>query len=78
MARDPVLVNALIREFVDALAPPAAPPDVGRAPRAAAKRALMLCSPIGLGHARRDVAIAEQLREAAPRTCGSTGWPSIR
>ena len=30
------------------------------------KRALMLCSPIGLGHALRDVAIARELRQLVP------------
>ena len=45
----------------------------GRRPR----RALFLSSPIGLGHARRDVAIAAELASAA-RTSRSTGWPSIR
>jgi pimeloyl-ACP methyl ester carboxylesterase/predicted glycosyltransferase len=29
-------------------------------------RALFICSPIGLGHARRDLAIARELRELAP------------
>jgi predicted glycosyltransferase len=31
-----------------------------------AKRALYLSSPIGLGHARRDVAVANELRTARP------------
>src|SRR5205807_10032854 len=30
------------------------------------KRALYICSPIGLGHARRDVAIADELRKLHP------------
>ena len=30
------------------------------------RRVLYLCSPIGLGHARRDVAIVQQLRSARP------------
>jgi pimeloyl-ACP methyl ester carboxylesterase/predicted glycosyltransferase len=60
--RDPVKVNLLLREFV-------APP-----PRAAAwvrgksrrKRALYVSSPIGLGHAQRDAAIADELRGLHP------------
>ena len=31
------------------------------------RRALFVCSPIGLGHVRRDLAIADELRAAAPR-----------
>jgi len=34
--------------------------------RSGGKRALMVCSPIGLGHALRDVAIARELRELVP------------
>jgi pimeloyl-ACP methyl ester carboxylesterase/predicted glycosyltransferase len=64
--RDPVKVNLLIREFVESLQPPA-PQEVrwvrGRSRR---KRALYISSPIGLGHARRDVAIAEELRKLRP------------
>ena len=30
------------------------------------RRALYLSSPIGLGHARRDIAIADELRAYAP------------
>ena len=41
------------------------------------RRALYLSSPIGLGHARRDLAIAQQLG-CCTRTCRSTGSPSTR
>jgi pimeloyl-ACP methyl ester carboxylesterase len=61
-ARDPVRVNLLIREFV---APPPAPPRWTRA-RGRKKRALYVSSPIGLGHARRDIAIASELRRLHP------------
>jgi pimeloyl-ACP methyl ester carboxylesterase/predicted glycosyltransferase len=61
-ARDPVRVNLLIREFV---APRPAPPRWTRA-RGRRKRALYLSSPIGLGHARRDIAIARELRRLHP------------
>lgn len=65
--RDPVLVNRLIKDFVEQVtpAPPVEPPRRTRALRRP-KRALYLSSPIGLGHARRDVAIAEELRRHHP------------
>jgi pimeloyl-ACP methyl ester carboxylesterase len=56
--RDPVVANLLIRDF----ARPVPPPRGWRRPRSRPKRALYLSSPIGLGHARRDVAIADALR----------------
>ena len=61
-ARDPVRVNLLLRDFVAPRRPPR------RWPRGAAgrKRALYVSSPIGLGHARRDVAIARELRRLHP------------
>ncbi|MDX6476593.1 MAG: hypothetical protein QOH95_2104 [Gaiellaceae bacterium] len=60
-ARDPVKVNELLRDFV-------APPRTVHWPRARdrRKRALYISSPIGLGHARRDVAIADELRKLHP------------
>ena len=61
--RDPVKVNLLIRDFA---APAAASPRAGRRGRARRKRALYLSSPIGLGHARRDLAIADELRKLHP------------
>jgi pimeloyl-ACP methyl ester carboxylesterase len=65
--RDPVKVNLLLREFVDCLAPPSnAPPRRWTRGRTRPKRALYISSPIGLGHARRDVAIADALREQHP------------
>jgi predicted glycosyltransferase len=63
--RDPVLVNGEIRAFVDRVEPPVGPRKVARA-RSRSKRALYICSPIGLGHARRDVAIADELRRRQP------------
>lgn len=66
--RIPALVNARIRAFMDKLFHP---PQTGRAqiaPRGLKRppRALYLSSPIGLGHARRDQAIAEALRRKVP------------
>jgi pimeloyl-ACP methyl ester carboxylesterase/predicted glycosyltransferase len=74
-ARKPVPVNLALRTFAEqsfgrpvtpSLAgarPPAAGPVVGRRTR---RRALYVSSPIGLGHAQRDVAIARELRRLHP------------
>jgi predicted glycosyltransferase len=66
LARDPVKVNLLIRDFVERLDPP--PPRRRTWSRWSyrAKRVLFISSPIGLGHARRDVAIADALRQRQP------------
>ncbi|MEP6649214.1 MAG: alpha/beta fold hydrolase [Lapillicoccus sp.] len=72
MARDPVLFNEKLRRFVDRVHPPTVPPGSRGASRswvrapARPRRALYLSSPIGLGHARRDVAIAAELRRLHP------------
>ena len=65
--RDPVQVNLLIREFVTALQP-GAPVMPRRWTRGhnRRRRALYISSPIGLGHAHRDVAIATELRKLRP------------
>ena len=60
--RDPVTVNRLLREFV--LAPPAQRSWSRAVSRR--KRALYVSSPIGLGHAQRDAAIAQELRRLHP------------
>ena len=60
--RDPVEVNRALRDFV---APPG-PPSRWTRGRTRPKRALYISSPIGLGHARRDVAIADELRKLHP------------
>ncbi|CAI9412482.1 alpha/beta hydrolase [Nocardioides sp. T2.26MG-1] len=65
MARDPVLVNHEIRRFVEAVAPQPATRTWIR-PARRGKRALYLSSPIGLGHARRDLAVADELRALHP------------
>jgi predicted glycosyltransferase len=57
-ARKPVQVNLALREFVDGT--PRRDPTVHRSD--GRKRALYISSPIGLGHAQRDVAIARELR----------------
>jgi len=60
--RDPVKVNLLLRDFVC----PPPPPRRWVRGRARGKRALYISSPIGLGHAQRDVAIADELRKLRP------------
>jgi pimeloyl-ACP methyl ester carboxylesterase/predicted glycosyltransferase len=64
-ARDPVFVNRVIAEFVESVAPRPTERRWVRASRRP-KRALYLSSPIGLGHAMRDVAIAAELRRHHP------------
>ncbi len=61
-ARDPVKTNLLIRDFV------APPPPSRRWVRGKSRRrrALYVSSPIGLGHAQRDAAIADELRKLHP------------
>ncbi|MGD9986696.1 alpha/beta fold hydrolase [Pseudonocardia sp.] len=65
MAREPVVVNTAIRDFAARFAP-ARPARRWVRPLDRPKRALVLCSPIGLGHVRRDLAIAAELRRARP------------
>lgn len=65
MARHPVLVNGEIRRFVERLHPPVRD-RTWTLPLRRPKRVLYLSSPIGLGHARRDIAIATELRELRP------------
>ncbi len=64
MARDPVRINTMIREFVDTVTAPARQRSQWTRALRRRRRALYLSSPIGLGHARRDVAIAAELRRA--------------
>ncbi len=61
-ARDPVKVNLLLREFVA----PAALPRRWVRGKSRRRRVLYISSPIGLGHAQRDVAIADELRKLRP------------
>jgi pimeloyl-ACP methyl ester carboxylesterase len=58
-ARKPVAVNLLLREMI-------CPPPRARRRTRTGPRALYVSSPIGLGHARRDVAIADELRALVP------------
>ena len=60
--RDPVRTNLILRDF--ACPPP--PPARWVRGRARPKRVLFVSSPIGLGHAQRDAAIADELRNLHP------------
>jgi pimeloyl-ACP methyl ester carboxylesterase len=61
-ARQPVKVNVLIRDF----ACPHKPAAQWSTATRRRKRALYISSPIGLGHAQRDIAIADELRRLHP------------
>lgn len=64
--RDPVTFSRLVRDFVPFARPTAAPPRTWSRGSSRPRRALFLSSPIGLGHAQRDVAIARELRALRP------------
>jgi pimeloyl-ACP methyl ester carboxylesterase/predicted glycosyltransferase len=64
-AREPVVINHLIREFVDGVTPQPTPVRWTR-PMNRQHKVLMVSSPIGLGHTRRDIAIAQELRALRP------------
>jgi pimeloyl-ACP methyl ester carboxylesterase/predicted glycosyltransferase len=65
LGRIPAKCNTLIAEFLERkLGLPAGPMTTSR--RQNPKRALYLSSPIGLGHARRDIAVTRELRKIIP------------
>ena len=65
LGRIPAKCNTLIAEFLERrLGLPARPKAIPSRHRA--KRALYLSSPIGLGHARRDIAVTRELRKIIP------------
>jgi len=61
--RDPVKTNLVLRDFVK---PPRPQTSVWTRGKSRRRRALYVSSPIGLGHAQRDVAIAKELRTLVP------------
>src|SRR3954468_537932 len=68
-ARDPIRMNRAITEFVERVTPPQDRAPAHRTWTRAMSRqpkVLYLSSPIGLGHARRDLAIARALRTERP------------
>jgi pimeloyl-ACP methyl ester carboxylesterase/predicted glycosyltransferase len=64
--RDPVRFTLLVQQFVDALAGPSTGRRAWTPAHSRRRRALFVSSAIGLGHALRDVAIADALRERHP------------
>ena len=66
MARHPVPVNLMIHEFATRVGPQRPRRRLWRAANGRRKRAVFVSSPIGLGHAWRDVAIARELRRLVP------------
>ena len=66
LGRDPVVVNRLLKDFVDRLHPRRPANRSWTRALRRPQRALYISSPIGLGHARRDLAIARELRRHHP------------
>jgi pimeloyl-ACP methyl ester carboxylesterase/predicted glycosyltransferase len=64
--REPVVVNHAIRDFANRFRQEPAPPRRWTRPLDRRHRVLYLSSPIGLGHARRDLAVADELRKLHP------------
>jgi hypothetical protein len=64
--RDPVQANLLIRGFAESLGPSVPTSRTWTRARHRRQRVLYVSSPIGLGHARRDLAIADELRLLRP------------
>ena len=65
-AREPVVVNRAIRDFAGRFRPAQETRRTWTRPPNRSKRVLYVSSPIGLGHARRDLAIADELRTLRP------------
>ena len=74
--RDPVKVNHLIRDFARSVTGGPSPSLSWTPARHRNRRALFLSSPIGLGHTRRDLAIADELRKRRPDVEIEAGRPS--
>ena len=66
LGRIPAKINTLIVDFLDRKLDIPAPGKQTSRPASKARRALYLSSPIGLGHGRRDIAIARELRQLHP------------
>jgi pimeloyl-ACP methyl ester carboxylesterase/predicted glycosyltransferase len=64
--RDPVRVNQAIIDFIEETTGVAMHTKVWSRGLSRPKRVLYLSSPIGLGHARRDVAVAKELKRLRP------------
>ena len=66
LGRDPVRVNRAIVDFVDRTTGGAMRTHTWTRGASRRKKLLYVSSPIGLGHAQRDLAIVRELREADP------------
>ncbi|MBW3603626.1 MAG: alpha/beta fold hydrolase [Actinobacteria bacterium] len=66
LVRDPVAVNRAIIRFVDRITGAAMRRHTWTRGMHRERKVLYLSSPIGLGHVRRDLAVAEQLRTRHP------------
>jgi pimeloyl-ACP methyl ester carboxylesterase/predicted glycosyltransferase len=66
VAREPVVVNRAIHKFIEKMKGVPMTSHTWTRSMNRQKRALYLSSPIGLGHARRDLAIAQELRKIQP------------
>jgi pimeloyl-ACP methyl ester carboxylesterase/predicted glycosyltransferase len=64
--REPVQVNRILRQFTERVVGTPPRPRTWKRAAVRPKRALLVSSPIGLGHAWRDVAIADALRRDRP------------
>ncbi len=64
--REPVATNLLLREFAERVAGARQERTVWTRALNRRRRALFVSSPIGLGHVRRDLAIADELRALHP------------
>ena len=66
LVRDPVAVDRAIATFVDRLRGATMSTTTWTRGSSRPRRALYLSSPIGLGHARRDLAVAQEIRRLHP------------
>jgi pimeloyl-ACP methyl ester carboxylesterase/predicted glycosyltransferase len=64
--RDPVVVNMLIKDFVESVAEPKPRHIIWERAMQRPRRALFISSSIGLGHVHRDLAVARELRALIP------------
>jgi predicted glycosyltransferase len=65
-ARHPVVVNMLMKEFVDTVASSRPRHTTWERALQRPRRALFVSSSIGLGHVQRDIAVARELRALVP------------
>ena len=66
LARDPVIVNRAINRYVDQITGASMKSQAWTRGTSRRKKILYVSSPIGLGHVRRDLAVADELRQLKP------------